>query len=260
MTPSNAQLSAIKSALFIACLAPAFLLWRGLELDTLGANPIEAITRSLGEWTLRLLLITLAVTPVRKLTGWHWIVRLRRTLGLFAFAYGVGHLLTYVWLDQFFDWEAIVKDILKRPFITVGFAALVLMTASKAAELGLKPLARIAGYAKSGVDHKIMGTGPIPAVRKLMQKTGWTLDQLDLIEANEAFAAQAISVNRDLGWDLAKVNVNGGAIAIGHPIGCSGARILTDLVYEMGRRDAKKGVATLCIGGGMGVALAIERD
>lgn len=141
-----------------------------------------------------------------------------------------------------------------------GAAALVLMTASKAAELGLKPLARIAGYAKSGVDHKIMGTGPIPAVRKLMQKTGWTLDQLDLIEANEAFAAQAISVNRDLGWDLAKVNVNGGAIAIGHPIGCSGARILTDLVYEMGRRDAKKGVATLCIGGGMGVALAIERD
>ncbi|RTL02452.1 MAG: acetyl-CoA C-acetyltransferase, partial [Lysobacterales bacterium] len=137
---------------------------------------------------------------------------------------------------------------------------LVLMTASKAAELGLKPLARIAGYAKSGVDHKIMGTGPIPAVRKLMQKTGWTLDQLDLIEANEAFAAQAISVNRDLGWDLSKVNVNGGAIAIGHPIGCSGARILTDLVHEMGRRDAKKGVATLCIGGGMGVALAIERD
>ncbi len=128
MTPSNTQLSAIKSVLFIACLAPAFLLWRGLELDTLGANPIEAITRSLGEWTLRLLLITLAVTPVRKLTGWHWIVRLRRTLGLFAFAYGVGHLLTYVWLDQFFDWEAIVKDILKRPFITVGFAALVLMT------------------------------------------------------------------------------------------------------------------------------------
>ena len=141
-----------------------------------------------------------------------------------------------------------------------GAAALVLMTASKAAELGLKPLARIAGYAKSGVDHKIMGTGPIPAVRKLMQKTGWTLDQLDLIEANEAFAAQAISVNRDLGWDLSKVNVNGGAIAIGHPIGCSGARILTDLVHEMGRRDAKKGVATLCIGGGMGVALAIERD
>ncbi|HQA09744.1 protein-methionine-sulfoxide reductase heme-binding subunit MsrQ [Zoogloea sp.] len=128
MTPSNTQLSAIKSVLFIACLAPALLLWRGLELDTLGANPIEAITRTMGEWTLRLLLITLAVTPVRKLTGWHWIVRLRRTLGLFAFAYGVGHLLTYVWLDQFFDWEAIVKDILKRPFITVGFAALVLMT------------------------------------------------------------------------------------------------------------------------------------
>ena len=112
---------------FAACLLPAFLLWRGFELDTLGANPIEAITRGTGDWTLRFLLITLAVTPLRKYTGWHWIVRLRRMLGLFAFTYGVAHLMSYVWLDQFFDWPAIAKDILKRPFITVGFAALVLM-------------------------------------------------------------------------------------------------------------------------------------
>lgn len=127
MTPSNPQLAAIKAALFVACLLPAGLLWQGLEADTLGANPIEAITRGLGEWTLRFLLITLAVTPLRKYTGWHWIVRLRRMLGLFAFTYGVAHLMSYVWLDQFFDWPAIAKDILKRPFITVGFAALVLM-------------------------------------------------------------------------------------------------------------------------------------
>ena len=103
------------------------MLWRGFELDTLGANPIETITRSLGEWTLRFLLITLTVTPLRKYTGWHWLIRLRRMLGLFTFAYGVSHLLTYVWLDQFFDWEAIARDIIKRPFITVGFAALMLM-------------------------------------------------------------------------------------------------------------------------------------
>lgn len=128
MTPTNQQLGAIKTALFALCLLPAFLLWRGLEMDTLGANPIEALTRATGEWTLRFLLITLTVTPLRKYSGWHWLVRLRRMLGLFAFAYGVSHLLTYVWLDQFFDWHAIVKDILKRPFITVGFAALVLMT------------------------------------------------------------------------------------------------------------------------------------
>lgn len=128
MTPTNQQLGAIKTALFVLCLLPAFLLWRGLEMDTLGANPIEALTRATGEWTLRFLLITLTVTPLRKYTGWHWLVRLRRMLGLFAFAYGVTHLLTYVWLDQFFDWHAITKDILKRPFITVGFAALVLMT------------------------------------------------------------------------------------------------------------------------------------
>jgi sulfoxide reductase heme-binding subunit YedZ len=128
MTPTNQQLGAIKTALFILCLLPAFLLWRGLEMDALGANPIEALTRATGEWTLRFLLITLCVTPLRKYSGWHWLVRLRRMLGLFAFAYGVTHLLTYVWLDQFFDWHAIAKDILKRPFITVGFAALVLMT------------------------------------------------------------------------------------------------------------------------------------
>ena len=127
MTPSSPQLAAIKSALFIVCLIPAFMLWRGFELDTLGANPIETITRSLGEWTLRFLLITLTVTPLRKYTGWHWLIRLRRMLGLFTFAYGVSHLLTYVWLDQFFDWEAIARDIIKRPFITVGFAALMLM-------------------------------------------------------------------------------------------------------------------------------------
>ena len=127
MTPSSPQLAAIKSALFLACLIPGFFLWRGFELDTLGANPIETVTRSLGEWTLRFLLITLTVTPLRKYTGWHWLIRLRRMLGLFTFAYGVSHLLTYVWLDQFFDWEAIAKDIIKRPFITVGFAALMLM-------------------------------------------------------------------------------------------------------------------------------------
>lgn len=127
MTPSSPQLAAIKSALFIVCLIPAFMLWRGFELDTLGANPIETITRSLGEWTLRFLLITLTVTPLRKYTGWHWLIRLRRMLGLFTFAYGLSHLLTYVWLDQFFDWEAIARDIIKRPFITVGFAALMLM-------------------------------------------------------------------------------------------------------------------------------------
>ena len=127
MTPSSPQLAPLKSALFLVCLIPAFLLWRGFELDTLGANPIETITRSLGEWTLRFLLITLTVTPLRKYTGWHWLIRLRRMLGLFTFAYGVSHLLTYVWLDQFFDWEAIARDIIKRPFITVGFAALMLM-------------------------------------------------------------------------------------------------------------------------------------
>ena len=127
MTPSNSQLATIKTVLFALSLIPAFLLWRGFAMDSLGANPIEAITRNTGEWTLRFLLITLCVTPLRKYSGWHWVVRLRRMLGLFAFAYGAAHLSTYLWLDQFFDWQAIAKDILKRPFITVGFAALVLM-------------------------------------------------------------------------------------------------------------------------------------
>lgn len=142
--------------------------------------------------------------------------------------------------------------------INDGSAGVVVMSEKKAKELGLTPLARIVSYASAGVDPAIMGTGPIPASRKCLEKAGWTVDDLDLIEANEAFAAQAISVNRDLGWDLSKVNVNGGAISIGHPIGASGARILVDLLYEMQRRTAKRGLATLCIGGGMGVALAVE--
>jgi len=142
--------------------------------------------------------------------------------------------------------------------INDGAAGVVVMSETKAKALGLKPLARIVSYASAGVDPAIMGTGPIPSTRKCLEKAGWTVQDLDLIEANEAFAAQAISVNRELGWDLSKVNVNGGAIAIGHPIGASGARILVDLLYEMQRRTAKKGLATLCIGGGMGVALAVE--
>jgi len=133
------------------------------------------------------------------------------------------------------------------------------MTAAEASGRGLTPLARIAGFATAGVDPSVMGTGPIPATRKLLARVGWKADDLDLIEANEAFAAQAIAVNKDLGWDTSKVNVNGGAIAIGHPIGASGARILVTLLHEMLKRDAKKGLATLCIGGGMGVALAVER-
>ena len=144
--------------------------------------------------------------------------------------------------------------------INDGAAAVVVMIASAARDLGLKPLARIAAYAKAGVDPKIMGTGPIPASRACLRKAGWTVDQLDLVESNEAFAAQAISVNREMGWDTSKVNVNGGAIALGHPIGASGCRILVSLLHEMVRRDAKKGLATLCIGGGQGVALAVERD
>ena len=144
--------------------------------------------------------------------------------------------------------------------INDGAAAVLVMAASIARDLGLKPLARIAAYAKAGVDPKIMGTGPIPASRACLKKAGWTVDQLDLIEANEAFAAQAISVNRDMGWDPDKVNVNGGAIALGHPIGGSGCRILVTLLHEMVRRDARKGLATLCIGGGQGVALAVARD
>jgi acetyl-CoA C-acetyltransferase len=141
-----------------------------------------------------------------------------------------------------------------------GAAAVMMMSAMKAKELGLKPLARIKAYSSAGVDPSIMGVGPIPASNLCLKKAGWTPKDLDLLEINEAFAAQAIAVNRDMGWDTSKVNVNGGAIAIGHPIGASGCRILVTLIHEMIRRDAKKGLASLCIGGGMGVALAIERE
>ena len=144
--------------------------------------------------------------------------------------------------------------------INDGAAALVVMSAKEAERRGLAPLARIVSWAQAGVDPAIMGTGPIPASRKALEKAGWKVDDLDLVEANEAFAAQAIAVNRDLGWDPEKVNVNGGAIALGHPIGASGARILVTLLHEMQRRDAKKGLATLCIGGGMGIALCVARD
>jgi acetyl-CoA C-acetyltransferase len=143
--------------------------------------------------------------------------------------------------------------------INDGAAALVLMSASEAAKRGLKPLARIASFATAGVDPAVMGTGPIPSTRKALSRAGWKTDDLDLVEANEAFAAQALAVNKDLGWDTGKVNVNGGAIAIGHPIGASGARVLITLLHEMQKRDAKKGLATLCIGGGMGVAMCVER-
>ncbi len=140
-----------------------------------------------------------------------------------------------------------------------GAAALILMAAANAEKRGLNPLARIVSFASAGVDPKIMGIGPIPASRAALKKAGWTINDPDLIEANEAFAAQACAVNKDLGWDTGKVNVNGGAIAIGHPIGASGGRILVTLLHEMVRRDAKKGLATMCIGGGMGVALCVER-
>ncbi|PJI48776.1 MAG: acetyl-CoA C-acyltransferase [Pseudomonas sp.] len=140
-----------------------------------------------------------------------------------------------------------------------GAAAVLLMSAAKAAELGLPVLARIAAYANAGVDPAIMGIGPVSATRRCLEKAGWQLAELDLIEANEAFAAQALSVGRELGWDASKVNVNGGAIALGHPIGASGCRVLVTLLHEMLRREAKKGLATLCIGGGQGVALALQR-
>ncbi|SHK24309.1 acetyl-CoA C-acetyltransferase [Marinobacter antarcticus] len=140
-----------------------------------------------------------------------------------------------------------------------GAAAVMVCSAEKAKELGLTPLATIKAHANAGVDPSIMGTGPIPASQRCLKLAGWSVEDLDLIEANEAFAAQAISVNRDMGWDVSKVNVNGGAIAMGHPIGASGCRILVSLLHEMVRRDANKGLATLCIGGGMGVALAVER-
>ena len=144
--------------------------------------------------------------------------------------------------------------------INDGAAALVLMTDKEAAKRGIKPLARIVSWATSGVDPAVMGSGPIPASREALKKAGWSAKDLDLIEANEAFAAQACAVNKDLAWDTSKVNVNGGAIAIGHPVGASGARVLTTLLYEMQRRDAKKGLATLCIGGGMGIAMCVQRD
>ncbi|MBU2333985.1 MAG: acetyl-CoA C-acyltransferase, partial [Gammaproteobacteria bacterium] len=140
-----------------------------------------------------------------------------------------------------------------------GAAAVVLMSASKAEALGLPVLAKIAGYANAGVDPAIMGIGPVSATRRCLEKANWSLAELDLIEANEAFAVQALSVGKELGWDADKVNVNGGAIALGHPIGASGCRILVTLLHEMQRRDVRKGLATLCIGGGQGVALAVER-
>jgi acetyl-CoA C-acetyltransferase len=140
-----------------------------------------------------------------------------------------------------------------------GAAAVVVMTAQQAQKLGLKPLGRIASYASAGLDPSIMGMGPVPAARKALERAGWKPADLDLLEINEAFAAQACAVHKEMGWDTSKVNVNGGAIAIGHPIGASGCRILVTLLHEMGKRDAKKGIASLCIGGGMGVALTIER-
>jgi acetyl-CoA C-acetyltransferase len=143
--------------------------------------------------------------------------------------------------------------------INDGAAAVVLMKASEAARLGKTPLARIVSWAQAGVDPAIMGTGPIPASRAALKKAGWKKEDLDLVEANEAFAAQACAVNKDLGWDTSKVNVNGGAIALGHPIGASGTRVLVTLLYEMQKRNAKKGLATLCIGGGMGIAMCVER-
>jgi acetyl-CoA C-acetyltransferase len=141
-----------------------------------------------------------------------------------------------------------------------GAAACVVMSAGEADRRGLEPMARIAAFASAGVDPRIMGTGPIPATRRCLERAGWKAQDLDLVEANEAFAAQAICVNRELGWDTDRVNVNGGAIALGHPIGASGARVLVDLLHEMRRRGAGRGLATLCIGGGQGVAMAVERE
>ena len=144
--------------------------------------------------------------------------------------------------------------------INDGAAAVVVMSASEAKRRGLAPLARIVSWAHAGVDPAIMGTGPIPASRAALERAGWGVDDLDLVEANEAFAAQACAVNKDMGWDPAKVNVNGGAIAIGHPVGASGCRVLVTLLHEMAKRDAKKGLATLCVGGGMGIAMCVARD
>jgi acetyl-CoA C-acetyltransferase len=144
--------------------------------------------------------------------------------------------------------------------INDGAATVILMSAENAANRGIEPLGRIVSWATAGVDPAIMGTGPIPASRKALERAGWTVDDLDLIEANEAFAAQAIAVNREMGWDVDKVNVNGGAIALGHPIGASGCRIIITLLHEMIKRGAKKGLATACVGGGMGIAMCVERD
>ncbi len=144
--------------------------------------------------------------------------------------------------------------------INDGGSAVVLMTAKEAEKRGITPLARIISWATAGVDPAIMGTGPIPSSKKALEKAGWTVDDLDLIEANEAFAAQALAVNKDMGWDPEKVNVNGGAIALGHPVGASGNRVFVTLLHEMQKRDAKKGLATLCIGGGMGIAMCVQRD
>ncbi len=143
--------------------------------------------------------------------------------------------------------------------INDGGAAVLVMSAAKAQQLGLKPMARIKAFASSGVDPSIMGMGPVPASKRCLEKAGWKPADLDLMEINEAFAAQACAVNKEMGWDTSKININGGAIALGHPIGASGCRVLVTLLYEMARRDAKKGLASLCIGGGMGVALAVER-
>jgi acetyl-CoA C-acetyltransferase len=140
-----------------------------------------------------------------------------------------------------------------------GAAAVVVMTAKRAEQLGLTPLARIVAYANAGVDPSVMGIGPVPASQRCLARAGWKASDLDLMEINEAFAAQALAVNKQMGWDTSKINVNGGAIAIGHPIGASGCRILVTLLHEMARRDARRGLASLCIGGGMGVALAVER-
>ncbi len=182
---------------------------------------------------------------------------------------------TIVSQDEFIRDNVVLEDLAKlRPAfdkagtvtagnasgINDGAAAVVVMKRSEAEKRGIEPLARIVSWATAGVDPSIMGTGPIPASKRALEKAGWSKDDLDLIEANEAFAAQACAVNKAMGWDLAKVNVNGGAIAIGHPIGASGARVLTTLLYEMKRREAKKGLATLCIGGGMGIAMCVQRD
>ena len=160
--------------------------------------------------------------------------------------------------DEFINRKS-TAEVLAASGLNDGAAGVVLMSAAKAASLGLTPLARIASYASAGLDPAVMGMGPVPAARKALARAGWKPQDLDLLEINEAFAAQACAVHQDMGWDLSRVNVNGGAIALGHPIGASGARILVTLLHEMQRRDAKKGIASLCIGGGMGVALCVER-